>query len=160
VIGHEVEPGFMLDVLKSARRRWRLMAAGHRALRGRRRSRRNCSRAAFSTAAGRRSFLQVPGAIVLSSLVWTAMHMQYEWYFFGEVFCLGLWFGYLRYRSGSIWLTIVLQRPQQFRRDGAGHLSFREGLVSFLGLVFWLVGLRHQRDPRPAWSARRRWSAA
>jgi hypothetical protein len=34
--------------------------------------------------------------------------MQYEWYFFGEVFTLGLLFGYLRYRTGSIWLTIVL----------------------------------------------------
>jgi membrane protease YdiL (CAAX protease family) len=48
------------------------------------------------------------GAIILSSLVWTALHLQYDWYFFGEVFTLGLWFGYLRYRSGSTWLTIVL----------------------------------------------------
>jgi membrane protease YdiL (CAAX protease family) len=36
------------------------------------------------------------------------LHLQYDWYFFGEVFTLGLWFGYLRYRSGSTWLTIVL----------------------------------------------------
>jgi membrane protease YdiL (CAAX protease family) len=48
------------------------------------------------------------GAIALSSLVWTGLHLQYDWYFFGEVFTLGLWFGYLRYRSGSTWLTIVL----------------------------------------------------
>jgi len=54
------------------------------------------------------SFLKVPGAIVLSALVWTALHLQYNWYFFGEVFTLGLWFGYLRYRSGSTWLTIIL----------------------------------------------------
>ena len=54
------------------------------------------------------SFLRVPGAIVLSSLVWTALHLQYDWFFFGEVFSIGLWFGYLRYRSNSIWLTIVL----------------------------------------------------
>jgi uncharacterized protein len=36
------------------------------------------------------------------------MHLQYDQFFFGEVFCIGLWFGYIRYRSNSIWLTIVL----------------------------------------------------
>jgi len=30
------------------------------------------------------------------------------------VFCLGLWFGYLRYRSGSTWLTIVLHGLNNF----------------------------------------------
>ena len=49
-----------------------------------------------------------PGAIVLSSLVWTALHLQYNWYFLGEVFSIGLLLGYLRYRSHSIWLTIIL----------------------------------------------------
>src|SRR6266481_3122443 len=60
------------------------------------------------------TFVQVPGAIVLSSLVWTTMHMQYERYFFGEIFSLGLWFGYLRYRGGSTWLTIVLHGLNNF----------------------------------------------
>jgi membrane protease YdiL (CAAX protease family) len=55
------------------------------------------------------SFLKVPGAICLSSLVWTALHLQYyDWFSFSEVFSLGLWLGYLRYRSQSIWLTILL----------------------------------------------------
>ncbi|MGA9302854.1 MAG: CPBP family intramembrane glutamic endopeptidase, partial [Bradyrhizobium sp.] len=54
------------------------------------------------------SFLRVPGAIVLSSLVWTSLHLQYDWYFLGEVFSIGLLLGYLRYRSNSIWLTIIL----------------------------------------------------
>jgi membrane protease YdiL (CAAX protease family) len=113
LIGHEVEPGFMLDVLKSARADgalWLLVIA-------------LCVAAPVSEELLARgflyrgwseSFLQVPGAIVLSSLVWTAMHMQYEWYFFGEVFCLGLWFGYLRCRSGSTWLTIVLHGLNNF----------------------------------------------
>ena len=48
------------------------------------------------------------GAILLSSLVWTALHLQYDWFFFGEVFSIGLLLGYLRYRSHSIWLTIIL----------------------------------------------------
>ena len=39
------------------------------------------------------SFLKVPGAILLSSLVWTALHLQYDWFFFGQVFSIGLLFG-------------------------------------------------------------------
>jgi CAAX protease family protein len=54
------------------------------------------------------SFLRVPGAIALSSLVWTAMHVQYDLFFLGEVFSIGLVLGYMRYRSQSIWLTTVL----------------------------------------------------
>lgn len=54
------------------------------------------------------SFLRVPGAIVLSSMVWTLPHLQYGWYNLGEVFCMGLWFGYMRYRSNSTSLTIVV----------------------------------------------------
>jgi membrane protease YdiL (CAAX protease family) len=54
------------------------------------------------------SFLGPVGAIVLSSMVWTALHLQYDWYFLGEVFSIGLLFGYLRYRSNSTWLTIIL----------------------------------------------------
>jgi uncharacterized protein len=52
--------------------------------------------------------LRPGGAILLSSLVWTALHLQYDWFFLGEVFSIGLLLGYLRYRSNSIWLTVVL----------------------------------------------------
>jgi hypothetical protein len=108
VTGHEGSPDFMVGVLKSAQSDgalWLLILA-------------------FSVAAPiseellargllyygwSETFLKVPGAICLSSLAWTALHLQYyEWFSFGEVFSLGLWFGYLRYRSQSIWLTIVL----------------------------------------------------
>ena len=53
------------------------------------------------------SFLGSTGAIVLSSLVWTALHLQYDWFFLGEVFSIGLLLGYIRYRSHSTWLTMV-----------------------------------------------------
>ena len=65
-------------------------------------------RAGFSTAAGRNQKLGVAGAIFLSSLAWTSLHLQYDWFFFGEVFSIGLLLGYLRYRTNSTWLTIVL----------------------------------------------------
>jgi membrane protease YdiL (CAAX protease family) len=105
--GREVEPGFMAEVLKSARADgglWLLLIAF-------------CIAAPISEELFARgflyrgwseSFLRVPGAILLSSLVWTGLHLQYDWFFLGEVFSIGLLLGYLRYRSQSLWLTIVL----------------------------------------------------
>ncbi len=107
LVGHESSPDFMVNVLKSARSDgalWLLIVAF-------------CVAAPISEELFARGFLYRGwsetvlgpiGAIVLSSLVWTSLHLQYDWYFFAEVFVLGLWFGYLRYRSGSTWLTIVL----------------------------------------------------
>jgi uncharacterized protein len=105
--GREVTPGFMGDVLQSAKADgalWLLVLAF-------------CVAAPVSEELFARgflyrgwseSFLRAPGAILLSSLVWTALHLQYDWFFFGEVFCIGLLFGYIRYRSNSTWLTIIL----------------------------------------------------
>lgn len=105
--GHEVTPGFMGDVLNSARADgalWLLVLAF-------------CVAAPVSEELFARgflyrgwseSFLRVPGAILLSSVVWTALHLQYDWFFFGEVFSIGLLLGYLRYRFNSTWLTIVV----------------------------------------------------
>jgi uncharacterized protein len=106
-IGHEVTPDFMIGILKSARGDnllWLLALAF-------------CVAAPITEELFSRgflyrgwseSFLRVPGAILLSSLAWTSLHLQYDWFFFGEVFCIGLWFGYIRYRSNSTWLTILL----------------------------------------------------
>ncbi|WP_027553105.1 CPBP family intramembrane glutamic endopeptidase [Bradyrhizobium sp. Cp5.3] len=106
-LGREATPGFMTDLLKSGRDKG---AAAMLLL-------------AFSVAAPMSeevlargflyrgwsaSFLRVPGAILLSSLVWTVVHLQYDMYFLAEVFTIGVWFGYMRYRANSLWLTIVL----------------------------------------------------
>ncbi len=105
--GREITPGFMTDVLKSAQADgalWLLVIAF-------------CIAAPISEELFARgflyrgwseSFLRPAGAILLSSLVWTALHLQYDWFFFGEVFSIGLLLGYLRYRSNSTWLTIVV----------------------------------------------------
>jgi hypothetical protein len=34
--------------------------------------------------------------------------MQYNWFFLAQVFSIGLLFGYLRYRTNSLWLTVIL----------------------------------------------------
>ncbi|MBR0695997.1 CPBP family intramembrane glutamic endopeptidase [Bradyrhizobium lablabi] len=105
--GREVSPGFMGDVLKSAQAEgalWLLVVA-------------------FAGAAPiweelfargwlfrgwSESFLGPYGAILLSSIIWAVMHLQYDWFFLCEVLSIGLLFGYLRFRTGSTWLTIVL----------------------------------------------------
>ena len=105
--GREVTPGFMGDVLQSARddnALWLLVIAF-------------CVAAPVTEEFFARGFLyrgwsetvlRPGGAILLSTLVWTALHLQYDWFFLGEVFSIGLLLGYLRYRSNSIWLTVVL----------------------------------------------------
>ena len=107
VLGREITPGFMGDVLKSAQADgalWLLVIAF-------------CVAAPMSEEFFARGFLyrgwsesslRPAGAIILSSLAWTVLHLQYDWFFFGEVFSIGLLFGYLRYRTNSTWLTVVL----------------------------------------------------
>jgi CAAX protease family protein len=107
VLGREITPGFMGEVLKSAQADgalWLLLIAF-------------CVAAPMSEEFFARGFLyrgwsesslRPAGAIILSSLAWTVLHLQYDWFFFGEVFSIGVLFGYLRYRTGSTWLTVVL----------------------------------------------------
>jgi uncharacterized protein len=105
--GRDAAPGFMMEVLKSAQADgalWLLVIAF-------------CVAApiteeffarGFLYRGWSESFLGPAGAILLSSLMWTALHLQYDWFFFGEVFSIGLLLGYLRYRSNSTWLTVIL----------------------------------------------------
>jgi hypothetical protein len=42
------------------------------------------------------------------TLLWSAMHMQYDWFGISQVFLTGLVLAWLRWLSGSTALTIVL----------------------------------------------------
>lgn len=53
------------------------------------------------------TFLGPTGAILLSSVLFAAVHLQYEWFYIAGIVLIGLLFGYLRYRSGSTWLTVM-----------------------------------------------------
>ena len=122
--GREVEPGFMGEVLKSARADgalWLLVVAF-------------CAAApvteeffarGFLYRGWSESFLGTVGAILLSSMVWTVLHLQYDWFFLGEVFSIGLLLGYLRHRFNSTWLTVSVH-----------------GLNNLAAVVqtFWLAG--------------------
>ncbi|MBN8982254.1 MAG: CPBP family intramembrane metalloprotease [Rhizobiales bacterium] len=106
-VGHEVSPGFMGEVLKTARAQnalWLLVLSF-------------CVAAPLTEELMTRgflyrgwseSFLRPLGAIIVSSLVWTCMHLQYDAFFLAQVLSIGLLFGWLRYACGSIWVTIVL----------------------------------------------------
>lgn len=106
-MGREITASFMVEVLKSAQADnalWLLIVAF-------------CVAApiteeffarGFLYRGWSESFLRPVGAIVLSSLVWTAMHLQYDWFFFAEIMSIGLLFGYIRCRTGSTWLAVVL----------------------------------------------------
>jgi membrane protease YdiL (CAAX protease family) len=50
----------------------------------------------------------VAGAILIPSAIWSAMHVQYEAFLIVQIFILGTVFAWLRWKSGSTWLTIVL----------------------------------------------------
>ncbi len=54
------------------------------------------------------------GAIVLTSIVWSVSHTQYDLYGIAVIFPGGLLLGYARLRSGSVFVPItmhVVQKP-------------------------------------------------
>jgi hypothetical protein len=53
------------------------------------------------------SWLGPIGAVALTSAIWAGIHVQYDWVVVGEIFGLGLLFGYFRLRTGSILPTIL-----------------------------------------------------
>ena len=55
-----------------------------------------------------RTWLAPAGTIVLTSALWTAVHLQYDAPVLLEIFCIGLVLGWMRHRSGSTLLTVVL----------------------------------------------------
>jgi membrane protease YdiL (CAAX protease family) len=56
----------------------------------------------------RRSRLGVAGAIIITSAVWSVLHLQYGWYEIGSIFVLGLVLGVVRYKTNTLWSTILM----------------------------------------------------
>lgn len=54
------------------------------------------------------------GAIIVTSATWALLHVQYEVFFVVQIFLLGLVFGWLRWRSGSTTLTLLLHALTNF----------------------------------------------
>jgi hypothetical protein len=47
-------------------------------------------------------------AIVAISLLWAILHIQYDWTGMLQIFVIGLFLGWIRWRSGSLALTFLL----------------------------------------------------
>ena len=134
-LGREVTPGFMGDVLKSAQADgalWLLVIAFCVAAPM---SEEIFARGFLSIAAGQESRLGVVGAIILSSLAWTSLHLQYDWFFFGEVFS---------HRPAARLSPLPHQldladhrdaRPQQYGRDRTDVLAGGQLDVRVLGAI-------------------------
>ena len=48
------------------------------------------------------------GAILITSFIWTAVHIQYDFYWLVSIFVVGIALGIARYKTGSVILTIGL----------------------------------------------------
>jgi membrane protease YdiL (CAAX protease family) len=54
------------------------------------------------------SFLGPIGAILLTSVVWTMVHTQRDWFARFCIFITGVLLGYFRWRSNSTWLAVMV----------------------------------------------------
>lgn len=54
------------------------------------------------------SKLGVTGTILLTTVLWTAMHAQYQAFDLGQVFVLGILLGVARHRSGSLVVPVTM----------------------------------------------------
>jgi membrane protease YdiL (CAAX protease family) len=48
------------------------------------------------------------GATLLTAPLWASLHMQYDWFFMSHIVVIGFMLGWLRWRSGSLLLTMGL----------------------------------------------------
>ena len=76
------------------------------------------------------SWLGVSGTLVVTSAVWAAMHVQYDAFTLGQIFCIGLLLGWIRWATGSTLLTIVAARAGEPR---GLHPGGDQGRVAVLG---------------------------
>ena len=52
--------------------------------------------------------LGINGSIVLTSLIWTSIHLQYDLFLLIPIFLLGLFLGYLMLKYNSLYLVIIV----------------------------------------------------
>jgi uncharacterized protein len=62
----------------------------------------------FLFAGIRDSRLGIGGAVVITSLIWAALHVQYNLYIMGIIFAMGVVMGVVRYKTKSIWSSLII----------------------------------------------------
>ena len=48
------------------------------------------------------------GAVLLTAFAWALLHIQYDFYGIATIFVMGILFGIVRIKTGSLWITIIL----------------------------------------------------
>lgn len=48
------------------------------------------------------------GAILITSFIWSLLHIQYDPFHISTIFVLGLLYGAVRYKTGSLWSTFIM----------------------------------------------------
>lgn len=56
----------------------------------------------------KQSRLGVVGAVIISAAVWAGIHLQYDLHGILVIFFLGLFLGFVRHKTGSTWLCVIL----------------------------------------------------
>ena len=56
----------------------------------------------------RHPWLGTFGAVLLTSVLWAALHMQYVYFGIVMILAVGIFLGYCRLKTGSLWLCIWL----------------------------------------------------
>lgn len=56
----------------------------------------------------RHSRLGASGTIVLASVAWACIHVQYAWFYVGQIFALGVLLGVARARTGSVLVPVLM----------------------------------------------------
>jgi len=56
----------------------------------------------------RHTRIGIVGTVVLTSLVWAGFHLQYGLFEIASIFVLGVIFGIVRYKTGSLWAPMIM----------------------------------------------------
>jgi membrane protease YdiL (CAAX protease family) len=62
----------------------------------------------------RHSRMGAAGAIIVTALVWAGFHLQYQLFQIASIFVLGVIFGVVRNRTGSLWATMLMHSFHNF----------------------------------------------
>jgi uncharacterized protein len=74
------------------------------------------------------------GASLVTTSIWTLLHVQYSIWGLAEVFVLGLIFCGLLWRTGSLWTTLLLHALY----NGTHFVGMRYGLFPWTALMPWI----------------------
>lgn len=66
-------------------------------------------------------------ASITSSFVWALIHLQYSWREMSVIFVLGLLLGWVRHRSGSVWVCMALHAANNLASCMAMEWELRHG---------------------------------